>query len=169
MAFNEVVIAVIDRPNALHNLRRFALLLATGTTLLTLSFAATPVANLWLGRIMALPPNLKFLSRTGLWIGLFIPFFAVLQNWYQGIIVSSHQTRGATEAVIIYIATIGLLLSIGIMIQSINGLFVTIAAYEFAGLTQSIWLWLRSRPAVKTVTERDKILTPGLSTPSEVG
>jgi hypothetical protein len=119
-----------------------------GVTALTLIIAATPLAEVWLNNVMALPADLLQLSRTALWIGLFIPFSALLQNWYQGIIVSSRHTHGVTEAVILYICTIGLVLFTGVRIQSVTGLFITITAYELAGLMQAIWLWQRSRPAV---------------------
>jgi hypothetical protein len=159
MALNEVVIAVINRSHSLQNLRRFARILATGSTFLTLFIASTPLAKLWLGGVMALSPTLLQLSRTGLWIGLFIPLFVLLQNWYQGIIVSSQKTQGITEAVFIYIATIGLVLFVGIKLQTVTGLLMTAAAYEISGLTQSIWLWLRSRPAVKAAVCHDPNLT----------
>ncbi len=155
MAYNEVVIAVLDRPLAFQNLRRFALLIAVGSTILTLLIAATPLADLWLGRVMALPSDLMHINRVGLWLALFIPLFALLQSWFQGLIVSSQQTRGVTEAVFLYMATFGLLLAVGIIIQSFTGLFVVVATYEIAGLVQSLWLWLRSRPAVKSAVVRD--------------
>jgi hypothetical protein len=166
-AFNEVVIAVVDRPNAFQSLRRFAYILASGSTVLTLMMAATPLADFWLGSIMALPTNLLQMSRIGLWLALFMPFFILLQSWYQGLIVSSQQTRGVTEAIILYIATISLLLTIGITMQTVTGLFVAIVTYECAGLVQSLWLWWRSRPAVKAVKRRDAIYALALKSQGE--
>lgn len=168
LAFNEVVIAVIDRPRAIQNLRRFARLLALGSTALALILAATPLADFWLGRVMALPPTLLQVSRIGLWLAIFIPLFALLQSWFQGIIVSSQKTRGVTEAVILYIAIIGLLLTLGINMQSFTGLFVVVMAYEIAGLGQSIWLWLRSRPAVASMAIRGVKSSGTLTNPGEV-
>lgn len=168
MAFNEVVISVIDRPHSLSALRRFAGLLALGATILTLTIAATPLANLWLGRVMALPPNLLSISRTGLWLAVFLPALVLLQNWYQGLIVSSHATRGVTEAVILYIVTVGILLFIGVQMQLYTGIFVTIGTYEIAAVMQSGWLWLRSRPALKAVQQRDALPAPVIYTPDKV-
>jgi hypothetical protein len=132
--------------------------LAFGCITVTLFFAATPAANLWLTRVMAVPEDILGISRTGLWIALLIPFFTLIQNFYQGIIVSTHKTRGVTEAVFIYIVSIGIVLFIGVQIKEYIGLFVTLIAYEFAGFAQAVWLWFRSRSVIRTLSQNNQHL-----------
>ncbi|MDF1515563.1 MAG: hypothetical protein P1S60_17275 [Anaerolineae bacterium] len=148
MAVNETVIAVINKPGALKNLRIFIRVLAWAVVGLTLLISATPLADIWLEGLMALPADLLSLARNSLWLALLLPFFALLMNWYQGLIVSSQQTRGVTEAVFLYIAVIACVLFIGIKMHRVTGLYVALVAYEIAGLVQGLWLWWRSRPAV---------------------
>ena len=57
IAFNEVVVALLDEPGAAPALRRFTGILAAGTTLALVAIAATPVAPWWFSRVSALSPT----------------------------------------------------------------------------------------------------------------
>jgi hypothetical protein len=156
VAYNEVVVALLDDPISTRNLRRFAGILAGGTTLIMFLFAATPLAHFWFAQFSGLSPVLAGLAVVGIWIALPIPALTVLQSWYQGIILQSHQTRGITEAVIIFLVTSSALLGAGVWWGGITGLFVGLAAFVAANLTQTAWLWFRSRLAEQAVRERDQ-------------
>ncbi|MGC9348134.1 MAG: hypothetical protein ACP5JG_08365 [Anaerolineae bacterium] len=154
MAYNEVVVATLDRRGALVQLRRFAKILTLASTAVIVVVAATPLSNLWLDDVMALPPHLLELAQAALYLALLLPGIAVLLSWYQGVIVNSHRTRGVTESVLMYIIVIGSVMGAGVFMQGPAGLYVAVAALEIAGAVQVAWLWHRSRPAVHALVAK---------------
>jgi hypothetical protein len=58
--------------------------------------------------------------------------------------------------VLVFLVTVTTILGIGIALNSITGLFVGLFAYSAAMLTQTIWLWYRSRHARATTYKRDE-------------
>jgi len=155
LAFNEVVIALLDKPRSVRSLRRFAGILTGLTTFLLVLFAATPLGTIWFGQISGLPPTLVTLARWGLWASLPIPGSNVLQSWYQGTVVHSRRTRGVTEAVGIYLLASAAILGAGVIWQGVPGLYVGAVAFSVGRAAQTAWLWKRSRPAMRSVEERD--------------
>jgi hypothetical protein len=156
-AYNEVVIALLDEPQAARNLHRFMAFLTVLTTAAMLIIAATPLATVWFGRVSALSPRLVTLARRGLWITLLMPGLNALQSWYQGTIVHSRRTRGITEAVAISLLTSSAILWAGVARGQTTGLYVGLAALGAGRLAQTIWLWLRSRPAMRAAQARDRV------------
>ncbi|HID89232.1 MAG TPA: hypothetical protein EYH27_01935 [Anaerolineales bacterium] len=152
MAYNEVVIALLDRPGAARNLRRFTALLTAGTTALLLLVAATPLSSLWFGRVSALSPRLAALASHGLWLALPLPGLNVLQSWYQGAIVHSRRTRGITEAVLVFLLTTSAILWAGAACKRVPGLYVGLMAFAVGRTLQTAWLWYRSRPAMRRLS-----------------
>ncbi len=149
IAYNEVVVALLDRPGALRALKRFALMLGTTTSAILLLVAATPIAGYYFGRLSALPPTLTLLATQGIWLSILMPGLGVLQSWRQGILVHTRRTRAITEAVVLYLLVNAVLLGIGIHLERITGLFVALAAITIGNAAQIIWLGLRSRAALR--------------------
>ena len=157
IAYNEVVVALLDKPRSYHNLRRFAVILAGAVTLVLLVLAATPLSTLWFGGVSALSPQLSSLAKIALWLAIPIPAMNVIQSWFQGTIVHGKRTRGVTEAVIIYfVVSTGLLLT-GIYWGGATGIYVAILAMTIGMLAQTAWLWFRSRPVMREVQMRDAV------------
>ena len=154
MAYNEVVIALLDEPGAVRSLRRFTAILVVTTTALLLLMAATPFAAFWFGRVSALSPPLAELATRGLWLALPLPAFNVLQSWYQGAIVHSRRTRGITEAILLFLLVTSGILWAGAAWGEFVGLYVGLVAFVFGRLAQTGWLWLRSRSAMRVVEGR---------------
>lgn len=153
LAYNEVVVAQLDRPGAFRALRRFAIVLGVSALFLSLVVVGTPLARLWLGDVMALPSRLASLAHQALWFTLLLPPLALLQSWYQGIIVHSRRTRGITESVVLFLVVTALVDGIGVVTQWSSGLQVSVVALVLAGLVQVGWLWYRSRSAARTLSE----------------
>jgi hypothetical protein len=149
MALNEVVIAHLGRPGAARTLRRFAAILLGVTAAISLLIIATPLANVWLTTVMALPADLIGISQGALWLGIGLPMLAVLMSWFQGRIMHSRHTRSITEATTIYSLLMVAILGAGIAMQRFAGLYVAVAAYGIASLAQIGWLWLKSRTALR--------------------
>ena len=155
VAYNEVVVALLDQAGSLKPLRRFAGLLAGLTTLALLLLAATPLSRLWFEGVSALPPHLAGLARTGLWLALPMPLLSVMQSWFQGTILYGGRTRGITEAVAIYLATSAVILTAGVLWGGVAGLYVGMVALVLSSATQDAWLWLRSRPVFAALRVRE--------------
>ena len=160
LAFNEVVITLLDEPRSTHTLRHFAALLTVLTTVLLLLVAATPLAPFWFARVAGLNPRLVTLAGRGLWVALPLPGLTVLRSWYQGTLVHSHRTRTITAAMLIYALANGALLLAGVASGWTAGLTVGLAALGASGAFQVAWLWIRSRPAMQSLQTRDARYPP---------
>jgi hypothetical protein len=158
VAFNEVVVALVDEPRSTTSLRRFTVLLSGITTAIIILIAATPLSRFWLQDLSALTPDLFILARNGLWIGLLLPALNALQSWYQGVLLNSGKTRGISEAVAVFLVMTGMVLWAGVLWGKMTGLYVGLIAFSTGMLFQTIWLWIRSRPAMHLLCERDDCL-----------
>jgi hypothetical protein len=155
VAFNEVVVALLDEPHSSHNLRIFAnWLIGTSTAALAL-VAFTPLARLYFDQIAALQPDLVKLAQIGLWFTLPLPALSVLQSWYQGAILWGRRTRAITEAVGIYLLTSTLSLTAGVVWGQTIGLYIGLASLTLSTIAQTLWLWQRSRSVIQQVQQRD--------------
>jgi hypothetical protein len=157
MAYNEVVVALLDEPDSTNSLRRFATTLTMLTTLLLLAITATPLADIWFGRVSALSPQLVVLAHVGLWIALPLPALNVLQSWYQGAIMHNRRTRAITEAVVMFLLSTSAVLWAGVVWGEPPGLYVGLAAFGLGSLAQTAWLWYRCRPVMHSLDTRDDV------------
>lgn len=155
IALNEVVVALLDIPRSSKNLFRFALFLSAGTTAALLLITATPLSGIWFRYVSALDLPLAQLAQKGIWIALPLPALSVMQSWYQGAILYGRKTQGITESVVIYLLTSAITLGIGVWLASIAGLYVGLFSLTLSVAMQTIWLWIRSRPVLAQLKERD--------------
>jgi hypothetical protein len=149
IAYNETVVALLDKENAWHSLRRFTAWMALATTALQLLVVATPLAEFYFARFSALPANLVVLAKAAIWLALPMPALAVLQSWFQGAILVGRRTRGVPESVMVFFGTALVVLGIGVAAGRWTGLFVSIIGFMLASFTQMAWLWFRSRPVLE--------------------
>jgi hypothetical protein len=155
IAYNEVVVALLDEPRSTPSLRRFTTYLTVITTLLLLTIAGTPLSAIWFERVSALNPSLAALARLSLWIALPIPGLNVLQSWYQGAIVHNRRTRAVSEAVGIFLLISSALLWAGVAWGQVTGLYIGMVAFGAGSLAQTGWLWYRGRPVMRRLQARD--------------
>jgi hypothetical protein len=148
-AFNEVVVALLDRPGAAAALRTFARRLALVTSGLLIAVAATPLGALWFSGLSALPKDLVPLAATALLLLVPMPALSVLQSWFQGTLVHAHRTRAVTEAMGALLLVIALVLAAGIAWQGAPGLEVASAAITLGYVTLVAWLGVRARPLLQ--------------------
>jgi hypothetical protein len=154
IAYNEAVVALLDRENAWFSLRRFTAWMASILVVLHLLVAATPLSWLYFERFSALPANLVPLARTAFLLSLPMPALAVLQSWFQGSILHGRRTRGVTESTAIFFGTALLVLGLGVATGQWTGLYIGITAFVLATFTQTAWLWFRSRPVMAKLSGR---------------
>jgi hypothetical protein len=142
---NEVVVSMLERPGAAPALRVFTARLALATSVALVAMAATPLGGLWFARASALAPELVKLAREGLWIACLLPAITAYQSLYQGTLVHAHRTRGVTEAIVVYLATVFAVLALGARFTGWPGIYVGVAATVIGNGAQTVWLRWRAR------------------------
>jgi hypothetical protein len=158
VAYNEVVVALLDQPRSYPNLQRFTWWLSGASTAALFLRAVTPLSILWFERLSALNPQLSDMARLSLLFALPLPVLSVLQSWYQGAILHGRITRGITEAVVIYLVIATILFTVGVAWGGMTGLYVGLAVLGISMAAQTGWLWFRSRPVMKAIRQRDEDL-----------
>lgn len=156
MAFNEVVVAQLERPGALQNLRRFALLLSLVMTALLLLVALTPLASGFFGGVMGLEASLATLASSGLLWALLWPALTVWQSFYQGVLVHSGKTQGVSQSVMLSLVTSAALLVAGALLGTFPGIYVVTVAFVAGTVVQVFWLMRSSRPALRALRAQDE-------------
>ncbi len=151
MAVNEVVVAQLDRPGSIRSLRRFSILLGIVTSSLFAVVGFTPLARLYFARVTALTPELTALATQAVRLVVLMPGLGALQSWFQGVLVHSRRTRGVTESVVVYLAANVVLLTAGSFLIDAAGIFVGLGAVVGSAFLQLLWLWKRSRPALRAL------------------
>lgn len=148
LAYNEVVVATLDRPGAKRTLWWFTVQLAVWTTVAMVGLAVTPLSTYLFGGVLGLAPPLAKMGVGALWIVLPIPAMRALQSWYQGVLVHCKETGAITEAVIVFMVVCIAILWAGVVHGGIPGLEVAMAAFAVARTAQTLHLWIRSRGAL---------------------
>jgi len=154
IAYNEVVVLLIDKPNSYAILKKYALILVSLTTGLLLLITATPLSTFWFKHITALPASLIPLANTALWFSLLIPGANAFQSWYQGIILHSGKTRGIPEAVFLFLAVTILTYIFGIYLINLPGLYIGALGFSLGMVSQAAWLKFRSRRALNLIFKK---------------
>lgn len=149
VAYNEVVVSLIEKHKSFPKLQRFAGGLVISTTFLTGLIALSPVSDFWLISVSALPGYLIEPGKTALMLGLLVPGANSLQSWFQGLIVYSNRTRGIPEAVIVFLLVTISIYAAGILLESSPGISIGILGFSAGMITQAGWLFIRSREAVR--------------------
>lgn len=145
IAYNEVVVALLEDEESWRKLRRLALWLAAVVTALLMLVSATPVGRLWFQTISGLTPELAETAQRAVWFALPLPAFNVLVSFLQGVLVNNRRTRGITESMAVFLFAAVLLLVAGILLQQWRGLYMGWVAFSVGMLLQTLWLWRRAR------------------------
>jgi hypothetical protein len=161
-AYNEVVVALLDRRRAVRPLVQFTGILAGAASGLLALIAATPLCWFWFARVSGLTAELATLGCSALWLAIGMPAASVIQNWFQGVLVNAHRTRAVTEAVLIFLATSAAILIGGIRAGTVTGLYVGLGAILGGYALQTAWLWYRSRRVLAGLASwEDAVLASG--------
>lgn len=156
VAYEEVVVALIDKEKSFANLKRFTKQLSAGITVFQLLLLVTPLALFWFHTMSGLSLPLAKMGLIGFWLVLPLPAMTVYQSWYQGIILFGRKTRGIPESIIVFLLTAIATLASGFILKNIPGLYVGMGALTIASLAQTGWLRFRSQPAMKVIKTRDE-------------
>lgn len=145
LALNEVVVARVDRADERSTLRAFAFALGVGTSLLLLAVAVTPLAELWFANLSGLSPGLTDMAVVAILLAAPIPGTRAIQSWYHGSLVHARRTGAITESVVVFVATCGAILAVGVATQRWSGLELTVIAYSVARIVETVWVGVRAR------------------------
>ncbi|MBT4317767.1 MAG: hypothetical protein HOD52_01650 [Candidatus Marinimicrobia bacterium] len=142
-AFNEVVVSLADKPKGLFQLKRFAKVLSISTMGILVTIAFTPLGEFWFSKVSGLSSNLVELSSITIMFAILMPGYQVYQSWYGGLLVHYRETRGISEAVMIYVGLALLGLYLGTHFASVPGIYWTINVFVISGLCQTFFLRYR--------------------------
>lgn len=145
-ALNEVVVAHAREPGALRPLARFAGMLALGAMAVLAAVAFTPLAGAYFVHWSDLADDVVPIAASAVGVGLLMPGYAALQNFYQGVLVAHRKTLHVTEAVLLYFGLAAALIAVGVVWSPWTGVHTVLACFTIAGLAQTAWLAYRSRP-----------------------
>lgn len=154
-AFNEVVVALVERPRSSRPLFRFALGIGGAATAFLALLGIPPVADAIFAGLLDLSDPLPQMVRRCLFILLPMPAVAVAQSYFQGIILHSRHTRSITEAVLVFLGVVSVALVAGVFWGGATGLYAAVASFVLGEFVRTAWLWLRSRPARRDLRARD--------------
>ena len=144
-AFNEVVIAMLDRPNARENLRRFMFILMAVQFCVFVLVAFSPLSYWWFLRVSGLSPELAHLASRAFILLLPGSLLSPLNSWFSGLIIHSRRSRSITEAMGIYLGVYTAALWTGWLLVPVSGIYIAVASSMLASISQNAFLWYRSR------------------------
>lgn len=148
-AYNEVVIAMLDRPGAKKNLMRFMVILMGVQFALMVILAVTPLSHLWFSQVSGLQPELAELASRAFLLLVPVGLLSPLNSWYTGVILHSRRSRSVTEGMGIYLGVYTAALLLGGALLEVSGIYIAIGASVLSALSQNGWLWYRSREAIR--------------------
>jgi len=149
LAYQEVVVALIEKPGFFFPLRQFAFQLAMGNSTILLLIAISPLAEFWFVTLSGLAPELATLGKTALWFAILLPALTVIESWFQGVLVYSHKTKGIIEAVALYLIVSATILGYGIYLGTVTGIYMGYIAAACGLTIQTLWLGFRCQEWVK--------------------
>lgn len=154
-AYNEVVVALVEEKRATLVLRRFAVGISIVATVVLTVLMIPSVASAVFADLLDLTDPLPTLVRYSLFFLLPMPAMAVIQSYFQGVILHSRRTRSVSESVGIFLAAVALVLVGGVLWGTMTGLYLAVSALTAGELLRTVWLGLRSRRARCLLRERD--------------
>ena len=143
MAFNEVVVALVGKPNGKKELFRFTQILSLSAVAFLGIIAYTPLGEIWFRNVSGLSPSLTNLASVTIMFAVLMPGYQVYQAWYAGTLVHHNQTKGISESVMIYAGLALLGLWIGTQISTFSGIYWAINVFVFSGVCQTFFLRYR--------------------------
>jgi hypothetical protein len=144
-AFNEVVIALLDREGSRRSLKQFMAILMSSQFILMLVLTLTPLALLWFDVVSGLSAADAQLAANAFLLLIPSSLTSPLNSWFVGNILHNRKSRAITEGMVLYLAVFVFGLLAGSQFRTLGGIFITLGSSMLAGIVQTIWLGIRSR------------------------
>ncbi len=142
----EVVVALMARPNFYDPLRRFVCWVSIGTSGTFACIAGTSLSTYWFETVAALTPSLSALAALGIWLSVLMSALSPWESFFQGLLVHHGETTRITQAVCLYLVGCSVVLLAGVYFGKVVGLLVGLTAMV-CGVILQIW-WLRRKSMV---------------------
>jgi hypothetical protein len=150
-AYNEVVIALLDRPGSRRSLQKFMYILMGSQLAIMMAFAFTPLSGLWFSKVSGLTPHLAELATKAFLILVPTALISPLNSWFTGAILHNRQSRAVTEGMAIYLIVYVSGLTLGGLVADVSGVYIAVVAAILSSLSQTLWLGWRSRAAIQAL------------------
>ena len=154
VAYNEAVVALLDESRSFIALRKFAHLAAAVVCILAIGFVVTPLSDFWFSTIASLTQEKALIARIAISLGIPLTFLQMYISLFQGIIVSKEKTGPVAEAVVLFLVSMLTVLVIGVVTAAYKGVYVAVASFTIAHISQVLWLLIRSRKNRKLLAEQ---------------
>ena len=89
-------------------------------------------------------------------IALPLPALSVMRSWSQGALLFGRKTRPISEAIVISLITLVVVLWGGVTWGKAAGIYVGFAGLMMANLTQAMWLWYRGSAVLRALGSVDE-------------
>ena len=153
-SLQEVVVALLNGPAAMKTLRRLVLMTSAGVLVLMLGIAFTSLAPWWQQKVAGLSAELTELAVPALQLAVLIPLTGVVQSWLRGILITGQETGVIAQATVINLLILMVVLVVGMKLELLPGASLAAVALTLAQLVETVWLWLRARPARQQILKR---------------
>jgi len=142
MALPEVTIAVSEEEQSFVSIRRFGLMVGvTFSTLLAL-VAFTPLSEVYFRSLLGMTAELTSLARNGAAFALLMPLAMSFVTVSRGMLTSRHNTRPQAIAMVLELATLILVLAVGVGMLQLPGIAVATFGLSLALIIEALFLWL---------------------------
>lgn len=146
LALQEISVAQALKPEAREALKRFTWIVGWISLSVTIILALTPLLEIYLTRVLKLPPELHGSVRLGVGIAVILPLITALGSWVRGVLVTHKRTQTVYRGMGINLTLHAALLALGVWLQ-LPGMWVAAVAFTLASVGEYIYL-VRSLPPV---------------------
>ncbi len=144
LALQEITVSQAKNPDARPALARFALMVGIVTSLVTIVLAASPLLDMYLGRVLHLPADLWGYAHVGVGVGVLLPLITALGSHTGGLLVAGGQTQYRYRGMAINLATHVSLLVVGVILRW-PGMPLAASAFTCAACAEYIYLAYHAR------------------------
>jgi hypothetical protein len=156
-SLQEAVVALLDRPDARSVLRRFSVAIGSGTFLLLLTIAYTPLGPWWQRRIAGLDADLIAFALPSLRLAVLLPTLAAVQSWLRGLLVNAKATAIIAWATAVNLAGLVFVLWAGVVLGWLPGASLAAVALTISQCLESGWLWRGAHSRMRLVTIAQRV------------
>lgn len=159
IAFQEVVIALLDNAQSYRALHRFMWVLALGTSGLFALMVLTPGAALWYRYVSGLTPELVRLAILPTAILAVVPGLNAISSWQRGILVRSEETGPISMAVALNMAVLLGIMAVAPLVVELPGAVLAASALSISMGVEALFLWWHSRETAVRLSTAEVILS----------
>ena len=140
IAFNEVVVATLEKPNGREATHQFCVRLSGGLLVVMALLSFSPLGTVWFAGIAGLGDELARIASGALCLAMFNPALTAWCNWFQGNLVHHRKTTYVTEALGVFLVVCASLLYGFVSWGGLTGLHAGLFSLAVAAAAQALWL-----------------------------